>query len=69
MELTGEQLSELTALREELQRAEARIVAALGEVPPGHSIEGSALVEFQEADHEITALRARIKTLEDLRNM
>jgi hypothetical protein len=66
MELTEEQRIELTDLREELHRAEARIVSALSEVPPGHPIEGSALVEFQEADHEISALRARIKELEDL---
>jgi hypothetical protein len=66
MELTEEQRIELVNLREELHRAEARIVAALGEVPPGHPIEGAPMVEFQEADSEISALRARIKELEDL---
>jgi len=66
MELTLEQRAELTALREELHKAEARVVSALSEVPPGHAIEGSALVEFEEADHEIAALRTRIKALEYL---
>lgn len=66
MELTDAQRLELLALREELHKAEARIVSALSEVPPGHPIEGSAIVEFQEADHEISALRARIKEIEGL---
>jgi len=66
MELTLEQRAELTALRKELHNAETRVVSALSEVPPGHAIEGSALVEFEEADHEISALRIRIKALEDL---
>jgi hypothetical protein len=66
MELTEEQRIELVSLREELHKAEARIVSALGEVPPGHPIEGAAMVEFQDADEEIAALRARIKVLEGL---
>jgi hypothetical protein len=66
MELTEAQRFELASLHEELRKAEARIVSALGKVPPGHAIEGSALVEFQEADEEIAALRARIKVLEGL---
>jgi len=63
MKLTEEQRTELAALREELHKAEARVVSALRAVPDGHALEGEPLERFEEADREVSELRDRIKEI------
>jgi hypothetical protein len=62
--LTPEQCAELEGLREELQNAELRAAEALRGLGPDHILEGEALTRFEEADHEISEIRRRIKELE-----
>jgi hypothetical protein len=62
--LTPEQRAELDRLREELRNAELRAAEALRSLGPDHILEGEALTRFEEADHEISEIRHRIKELE-----
>ena len=62
--LTPEQRAELDSLREELRSAELRAAEALHGLGPDHILEGAALTQFEEADHEISELRGRIRELE-----
>jgi hypothetical protein len=61
--LTPERRAELDSLREDLRSAELRAAEATRGFGADHTLEGEVLKRLEEADHEVSEIRRRIKEL------